>query len=197
MAGRAAHIRPARRDASQNVNYPSANYTRSVDDVGKDAVDVILEQWQREQPDLDVSYVRVLGRLTQVSRLLVASAERVFERYGLHQAEFDVLTTLLRSGPPYTLIPSAIAESLMMSRAGMTSRLDRLEKADLVERTIDPDDRRSFRVALTDQGREVAGAVMNETAAYMNKLISSLDPSDRECMERGLRTLLVRLEDQD
>jgi DNA-binding MarR family transcriptional regulator len=64
--------------------------------------------------------------------------DAVFARHGLSEADFDVLTILRRSGPPYELIPSQLSAALLMSRTGMTSRLDRLEGHGLVERSLDP-----------------------------------------------------------
>src|SRR3989442_12972113 len=98
-----------------------------------------------------------MGRLALV---LGPAQERVFGPFGLQRGEFDVLAALRRSGPPYTLIPSELSKTLMLSRAGMTSRLDRLEAAGFVERTLDPNDRRSFRIRLTDKGFEGLAAPM-------------------------------------
>jgi len=128
-------------------------------------MDVILEQWRRERPDLDLSAIGVLGRLAQVSLVLGRDVEQVFARHRLPGGEFDVLAALRRSGSPYTLIRSELSEVLMMSRAGMTNRLDRLEAAELVVRSLDPADRRSFRAALTEKGRQVIDATLTEHTA--------------------------------
>ena len=104
--------------------------------------------------------------------MLGPAQERVFGKFGLQRGEFDVLAALRRSGPPYTLIPSELSATLMMSRAGMTSRLDRLENAGFVERTLDPNDRRSFRIRLTDQGFEAVDAAMTEHTANVSELLS-------------------------
>jgi DNA-binding MarR family transcriptional regulator len=155
-----------------------------------DAMDAILEQWRRERPDLDLSAMAVFGRLAQLTLVVGAAVERVFAEHGLRRGEFDVLAALRRSGPPYTLIPSELADALMMSRAGMTNRLDRLEAAGLVERSLDPADRRSFRVALTAQGREVVDAALTDHAANIARLISSLGPGEAGTLERAVRKLL-------
>jgi hypothetical protein len=92
-----------------------------------DHIDRILEQWRRERPDLDLTPMAAFGRIGVLARVLVPRSEEVFTEHGLRQGEFDVLTALRRTGPPYTLIPSELSAMLMMSRAGMTNRLDRLE----------------------------------------------------------------------
>jgi DNA-binding MarR family transcriptional regulator len=155
-----------------------------------DAIDVIMEQWRRERPDLDLSAMGPLGRLWQVSALLDPEVEQVLTRHGLRRGEFDVLTALRRAGEPYTLIPSELAETLMMSRAGMTNRVDRLEEAGLVERALDPADRRSFLVAMTEKGRAVIDETMTEHADNLTRLVAGLSRQELEALDLALRTLL-------
>ncbi|MEV4753586.1 MarR family transcriptional regulator [Micromonospora sp. NPDC049559] len=156
----------------------------------RDATDVILEQWRHERPDLDLSLMGPLGRLWQLAQLLEPRVNSVFTRHGLRRGEFDVLTALRRAGEPYTLIPSELADTLMMSRAGMTNRIDRLEAAGLVERRLDPADRRSFLVALTERGREVIDETMTEHAANLQRLVASVPAEQIEALDGALRTLL-------
>lgn len=68
-----------------------------------DVIDVVLEQWRRERPDLDLSPMEVFGRLARLTRVVESAVDQVFARHGLRQGEFDVLSALRRSGPPYTL----------------------------------------------------------------------------------------------
>ncbi|NRQ38120.1 MarR family transcriptional regulator [Nonomuraea sp. NN258] len=155
-----------------------------------DAIDTILQEWRRERPDLDLSAMGVFGRLAQVMRILEPRVERVFTAHGLRQGEFDVLAALRRSGPPYTLIPSELSAVLMMSRAGMTNRIDRLEAAGLVERSLDPADRRSFLVRLTDEGLRIIDETLTEHASNLAGLAAPLTARDADDLARILRKLL-------
>ncbi|WP_174416474.1 MarR family winged helix-turn-helix transcriptional regulator [Nocardia concava] len=159
-----------------------------------DAVDVIQQQWQRERPDLDGTAMAILGRL---GRLLVVGTQRVesvFTAHGLQRGEFDVLAALRRSGEPYELNPSNLADTLMMSRAGMTGRLDRLEKAGLVRRIADSGDRRAIRVALTDRGLHLIDVVVTDHFENETRILSILSEQDRKDLDRITRILLADLE---
>ncbi|GAA4600875.1 MarR family transcriptional regulator [Actinoallomurus liliacearum] len=145
------------------------------------------------RPDLDLSAMGVFGRLVQVAAMLDPASEAVFARHGLRRGEFDVLAALRRPGPPYALIPSEMAAELMMSRAGMTSRVDRLEAAGLVERSLDPDDRRSFRITLTDKGLRVVDAALGEHAVRLAELSPHLTHEQSRALEDALRTLTRKL----
>lgn len=126
----------------------------------------------------------------QLSLALGVTFEHAYAEYGLRGGDFDVLTALRRARPPHALTPSELAESLMMSRAGMTKRLDRLEAADLVERALDPGDRRSFRISLTPRGLELIDAALTEHAGLLARLGSALAAEERVALEGSLRTLL-------
>lgn len=158
-----------------------------------DHIDEILEQWRTERPDLDLTPMAVFGRIGVLARVLTPRAESVAAEHGLRQGEFDVLTALRRVGAPYTLIPSELSDMLMMSRAGMTNRLDRLETAGFVERTLDPADRRSFRITLTDAGLKTINEAMTDHAANLHHLARGLSDQEMTALSDGLRTLLASL----
>ena len=157
---------------------------------GADEIDLIIEQWRRERPDLDLSALGVLGRIARLTAVLGPVVDAVFARHGLSEADFDVLTTLRRSGTPYVLIPSQLSAALLMSRTGMTSRLDRLESRGLVERSLDPADRRSFRIALTERGLALIDRVLEEHAANLTRIMAPMSQRQIAALEAGLRSLL-------
>ncbi|WP_285488982.1 MarR family winged helix-turn-helix transcriptional regulator [Amycolatopsis taiwanensis] len=159
-----------------------------------DAIDAVVEAWVRERPDLDLDAIAVAGRLGRVGLLLAPAQETVFTAFGLQKGEFDVLASLRRSGEPYTLRPSQLSATLMLTRAGMTNRLDRLETAGLVERTLDPADRRSFRVRLTDKGYATVEDAMTAHTANVTRLLSALSEEQLGTLDGLLRILLRALE---
>ncbi|MDG9726730.1 MarR family winged helix-turn-helix transcriptional regulator [Streptomyces sp. DH41] len=155
------------------------------------AMDGIVEDWRRERPDLEVSALATIGRLAFVAENVIGPVgERAVGRHGIGKGDFDVLATLRRIGAPYTLSPSALSAELMMSRAGMTKRLDRLEKAGLVERTLDAGDRRSFRITLTAEGRRVADAALTDLAADLSALASELTDTEHAGLDQALQALM-------
>src|SRR5438128_2344827 len=119
-----------------------------------DRAELAFMQWRKERPEIDPFPMAVLGRLAEAAHLIMRDrVGPLFARFGLQPGEFDALATLRRSGAPFALTPTALYEAAMMSSGGMTSRIDRLEKAGLVERLTHPTDRRGTLVALTAKGR--------------------------------------------
>lgn len=153
-------------------------------------MDAIVEQWAQERPDLDLAPMALLGRAARVSVALMKEFDAFAARYGFTAGEVDVLFALRRSGSPYTLTPSELARTLMLSPAGITNRIDKLERAGLVTRALDPDDRRSFRVALTAEAVALADEIVTEHVANEARLLEALSPADRKHLDRVLRKLL-------
>lgn len=76
-----------------------------------------------ERPDLDVSPMAVIGRLSRLGVLVDAELRRTFARHGLDHAIFDVLATLRRTGPPYRLTPTELMRSAMVTSGAMLRKL--------------------------------------------------------------------------
>jgi DNA-binding MarR family transcriptional regulator len=159
----------------------------------RDGVDLILEQWQRERPDLDASPIGVIGRISRLARELEQRLEPVYAEQGLEPGWYDVLATLRRSGPPYRLRPSEFTDALMLTSSGTTKRLDRLEQAGLVARTPDPHDRRGTLITLTAAGRELVDAASNAHLANEHRLLEALTDGERQRLADLLRKLLLGL----
>ena len=174
---------------------PSAHVDDPTD--ARDAVDAVVSAWQRERPDLDLTAIAVVGRLGRVNMLLGPAQEQVFGEFGLQRGEFDVLAALRRSGAPYALSPSRLSDLLMLSRAGMTNRLDRLESAGMIERSLDRADRRSFQIRLTDQGYATVDAAMARHTANVTTLLAGLTPRELATLDALARKLLGHLTDPD
>jgi DNA-binding MarR family transcriptional regulator len=158
-----------------------------------DEIDRIVEQWNRVRPDLDVSPTHTLQRITRLSLLQGVSFARVFAPHGVSFGEYLVLAALRRAGPPYQMNPTRLFNSVILSSGAMTNRLDRLEEMGLVERRLDPTDRRGRLVALTDRGRELVDAAVRDHLENEERLLQALDAEEREQLAALLRKLLLSL----
>lgn len=159
-----------------------------------DHVDGILKQWNRERPDLDVAPMGLIGRISRIYGHLMREMSETFAKHGLNRASFDVLATLRRSGPPYALSPGDLLAATMVTSGTMTNRIDQLEKAGLVARAHNPEDRRSMRISLTQKGREVIDAAVTDHVATQARLTAMLSEEERKALDEMLGRYLSRIE---
>ncbi len=159
--------------------------------MNQDAIDRIVDEWNRERPDLDVSVTHVLQRISRVYLLQSASFATVFDRFGITFGEFEVLAALLRSGPPHQMSPGDLVDRVVLSSGAMTNRIDRVEALGLVERRPHPDDRRGTLVALTPEGVRTVDAAVVEHVANEERLLGALSATERRTLAGLLRRLLL------
>ena len=159
----------------------------------RDVVDDLVDQWRAARPDLALDAMATIGRLGRLNGVLRIAIEAELGRHGLSVGEFDVLAALRRAGAPHAARPVDVARSLMLTPAGLTSRMDRLEEARLVVRVPDPDDRRSMLVQLTPEGLESIDRAVTDHVANEERLLSGLSAGERASLDRLLRRLLAAL----
>ncbi|KAA2265684.1 MarR family transcriptional regulator [Solihabitans fulvus] len=162
----------------------------------RDHVDLITEQWNVERPELDTVPMAVFGRIYRITRLMGDRMDRTYARFGLSRGEFDVLATLRRAGEDHDLSPSQLSTRLMLTTGGMTGRLDKLERAGLVERVPDPTDRRALRVQLTGHGLEVIDEAVVAGLDVQAAAVAALTPEQTAALDDALRVLLAASTDQ-
>jgi DNA-binding transcriptional regulator GbsR (MarR family) len=102
----------------------------------------VLEGWKQQRPDLDMSPLAVINRLSRLQSYLQPEIAAVFERFGLTPPSFAVIATLRRAGSPYQLSQRALMDALQLSSGTISVRIDRLEREGIVKRTPDPGDQR-------------------------------------------------------
>ena len=158
----------------------------------RDEVDRLVAAWKRERPDLDLSPLSVLSRITRIARHLDIARRDAFgdlENWG-----FDVLAALRRAGAPYQLSPGALMQETMVTSGTITNRLDRLEELQLITREPDPNDGRGSLVTLTKSGIRAVDAAMEDLLENERQLLKDLSGKDREQLAALLSTLVTEFD---
>jgi DNA-binding MarR family transcriptional regulator len=163
----------------------------------RDEVDDIIACWRRERPDLDVSPLHVLSRVSRLARHLDRARRAAFAAHGLEAWEFDVLSALRRQGRPYQLSPGSLLRATLVTSGTMTNRIDRLSAAGLVSRRRDEQDKRSVLVQLSQRGRETVDAAFADLLERERSLLTGLDPSQQRELADLLRILLTPFDAAD
>ena len=141
------------------------------------------------RPDLDFAPMGLFARSNRFVALATRKLDAALADHGLSVGEFDVLSALRRAGEPFALKPSDLADRLMVSRAGITARVDGLVTSGLVARQRDPNDRRSEPIVLTEGGRRAVDLAVESVLAVETALFSALTPVDRKKLDRLLHRL--------
>ena len=125
----------------------------------------------------------VLIALQHLQTQIAFANDQLAKRIGVGSTDFLALVHLSVQGDTP---PKKVGEALGLSSGAMTALADRLESAGLVTRSQHPTDRRSFVLALTDEG---ARGVNDAGATYGRAVQEALPASRRPVAEAVFRDL--------
>jgi DNA-binding MarR family transcriptional regulator len=162
--------------------------------VQQDHVDRFLETLRGELPDLDLTVEGIVERISGLSKRLHRMLDETLAEYGISSGEWKVLAYLRRQGDPFCSSPGELSELADLSSGAMTNRLDRLERAGLVRRLPDPDDRRGVKVELTKEGHDVYERSVASQAQKEGLVASTLNDREKEQLNALLRRLMLAAE---
>jgi DNA-binding MarR family transcriptional regulator len=122
----------------------------------------------------------------RAARALARRFDLAFRPLGLTSGQFSLLMSLNRSEPPSI---GAVAALLAMDRTTLTAALKPLERRGLVEVAIDPVDRRSRRLTLTDAGKALLGDAVPIWRREHAEVDAALESDALDGLRSGLRAL--------
>ena len=160
----------------------------------QDHVDRVQAQWRAERPEIDTSPMGIIARLHRIADALRGELLTLYREHGLGEGEFDILATLRRSGAPFELTPSELAQQTMVTTGAVSKRLDRLETTGFVTRRENLEDARGRVVALTPQGRDVIDRAYEAHMQNEARLLDHFSAAEREQLQSLLRSWSLKLE---
>ncbi|MEQ4724830.1 MarR family transcriptional regulator [Nonomuraea sp. B19D2] len=157
----------------------------------EDSVDRHLARWRGKAP-FDERVEAIVTRLQVLVKHLAHTKEAALKEVGMQDFEFETLHRLVARDGSAT--PSELAADLLLSPAGMTGRLDTLERSGLVRRVRSTEDRRRVDVELTAKGHDIWMDAMTIRAEVEADMVNALSPADRAVLDGLLKQLLVKTE---
>ena len=130
-----------------------------------------------------------LWLLKQAFYFTLTTVNDAVKEHGVSVAQIGVLRQLTNEPG---LSAAELARRLLITPQGVQLALVALEKRGLVERKQDPQHGRILQVFLTEEGRAVATAVIEEAIAVHDRVFGVLSPEEQE----QLRSLLGRVVEQ-
>jgi DNA-binding MarR family transcriptional regulator len=138
------------------------------------------------QPD-DVGAAELTERVMRVAHQIRRASMASMTNLDLTPAQSRALRAIAKSSDPIRM--GMLASTLDVVPRSATGLVDALEKAGLVRRTVDPSNRRSVLVSLTEAGVARQQAMADARVAAGDGMFGVLDPAER----RTLADLLERL----
>jgi DNA-binding MarR family transcriptional regulator len=114
--------------------------------------------------------------------------------YRLNLGQFNVLTALHRAGQPVTM--RELSEMIAVRPANLTSVVNTLVERSLVDRRLNPEDRRSFLVATAPAGERFLTTFLDGHWPYLRSLTAGLTARKQQQLTSLLNQLRMSIEAQ-
>ncbi len=129
----------------------------------------------------------VANQLRPVLLRLARELRRETETLGVTARQVTLLW-LIKANPGLSLRELAAEERI--SAPALSGYVDRLERAGLIERARDPDDRRRVGLTLTEEGARLLKRVRARRTSWLAERLRELEPDEIEAVERAIEPLL-------
>lgn len=163
--------------------------------VRADAVDAHVARWVTQVPDMNPAVEGAVTRMQYVLRELTKRDALAHVGSELSLEDVKTLHQLMVTPYPVEATPAQLADACHVTRAAMTSRIDRLVTGGYVTREVDPLDRRRVLVRPTATGRSTWNDYLHLGMAREEGLLSALNPEEIDTLNALLRRVLVSFED--
>jgi DNA-binding MarR family transcriptional regulator len=131
-----------------------------------------------------------LGFLEFHSRIVKELDEELLREHGFTMSTYSVLATLIKT-PKGCMRMSELADTVLISRPGMTRLIERLERDGLVERRRDEGDSRQVYAQITELGRERLGeAAKTHFDGVRERFLDHLSAAQTKALARAWVGLL-------
>ncbi|QHO74102.1 MarR family transcriptional regulator [Bradyrhizobium sp. CCBAU 051011] len=134
-------------------------------------------------------WLRLLSCATRIEKALNA---RLRKEFNTTLARFDLLAQLTRKPEGATM--SEVSELLMVSNGAITALVQKLEADGLIHREVDSEDRRTFRLRLSQEGAKEFGRMARRHEEWVIALIGELSPVAQSDLLQHLTLLKRRLD---
>ncbi|WP_248583123.1 MarR family transcriptional regulator [Nocardioides sp. InS609-2] len=164
--------------------------------MAEDCVDRHVARWRDHWIDIhfDDEVEGVVERIGAIARYLKSTKKAALADTGLQDFEYDTLHMLMIRDTPGHASPTALAHDLGVSPAGITGRLDGLEKAGWIQRRASAEDRRRIGVEVTRSGADTWRRAMGRRGDAENALVGVLTAKEQAQLNRLLKKLTLTLE---
>ena len=163
-------------------------------DMPEDHVDRFLDRLDGVDVEIDREVEGIVDRIGGINRRIHSALKETLVDYGLTPEDWHVLCALRMRKLGDQSSPGSLAAAMELSSGAMTSRLDRLERLNLVRRLADPEDRRGVVIELTDEGVAAWDAAATVQARKEAFFASALSPTEQRKLNDLLRKIMLAFE---
>lgn len=134
------------------------------------------------------SILKAFIGLSRTSQGLHKRASSIFSKGGLTSSQFAVLEALYHKGD---LTIQEIIDSILSSSGNMTVVVNNLEKDKMIERYVNPNDKRSCIITITAKGRQKVEEIFPIHLMDLEKSFEAITNEEKELLIKILKKIKI------
>lgn len=112
---------------------------------------------------------------------------RYLEEFEITPAQYGVLNCVWTEGK---ISPKRIGELLYLEAPTVSGILDKMQKMDLIDREIDPANRRNVLVTSTEKANQLQHAIQTASMEMNKNVLQELNDQEIEALKKGLSKII-------
>ena len=136
---------------------------------------------------------KLIVSFTRTASLLEEVFDRFYKKFKMSKPQFSALYLIYLSGDEGMML-SSLGDEMVVSRANITSLVDRMEARGIIKRVINPNDRRSIKAVITEEGRKIIDSVLPSHKIFSEEVLDFLNENEKkriiELLERVQKELI-------
>lgn len=149
---------------------------------------------------MDKEYSRQIDELKELAHVMLEkfNYKDLEERYSrIQQLSTNEISIIRIISEKEEVIIKDILEEVQVPKSTLTSMIDRLEKRDLICRAISNKDRRSYKLLLTEEGKNTQEEHVKFEQEVYGKIIASLDNyEEREMLLNLIKKIINNMDNE-
>lgn len=136
--------------------------------------------------ELNNANLKVMIALSRTTQAVHKRSAEIFNQGGLTTSQFSVLEALYHKG---SMSINEIIQSVLSTGGNMTVVINNLEKEKLISRSINPEDKRSSLISITDKGKIKIEEIFPRHLKDLNECFQGLSKEEKDLVISLLRKI--------
>lgn len=137
----------------------------------------------------EIDPMKLVEIIIRIADLIEQLFDSFYKNFKLSKPQFTALYKIYLAGEEGIAL-SALGEQMSVTRANITSLVDRMVAAGLIIRSVNENDRRSIKAVITKEGKEILEKVLPDNEVLKSEVLSFLTENEKE----NFYELLVKVE---
>lgn len=148
-----------------------------------------------ENPFENIS-TKLLINFAKTASILEDIFNQYYKRFKLSKPQFNALYLIYISGSEGITL-SELGDKMVVTRANITSLIDRMESRNYIERVINPNDRRSIKAVIRKEGIEIINKILPTHKIFSKEILGFLTEAEKERVNKLLEKILEEIKKSD